>query len=300
MLYALDQNELERLRSADWTAEFPGAKVLTAVFRTDEAVLARILPRPLRPTVRPLGLAFVAHYPQTNFGTVYSEAALFVQATYRGRMGMYCLAMPVDDDMAMAGGREVFGYPKKMAESITLEKVGSKVIGSVVRKGTQILRIEVEAKTPVDIKMLAMTGVLDPTGARSFEVTAYMFKHFQAPTMRGFDYLPRLIAEPIVLRPRQDTLSGEGKVTLTSSPFDPLGEVPVVKMITCAYGTFDNTMLPGKVVGRAWNLPAFVKHAFFKVDVAPVKLGYTDNYFASVQEAATKSVKVADSGSRKM
>lgn len=47
MLYALDQKELERLRSADWTAEFPGAKVLTAVFRTDQAVLARILPRPL-------------------------------------------------------------------------------------------------------------------------------------------------------------------------------------------------------------------------------------------------------------
>ncbi len=31
---------------------------------------------------------------------------------------MYCLSMPVDDDMAMAGGREAFGYPKKMAEVI--------------------------------------------------------------------------------------------------------------------------------------------------------------------------------------
>ena len=105
MLYALDQNELKQLRSADWTAEFPGAEVLTAVFRTDQAVLAQILPRPLRSTEHPLGFAFVAHYPHTNFGTVYSEAALFVQAEHRGRIGMYCLAMPVDDDMAMAGGR---------------------------------------------------------------------------------------------------------------------------------------------------------------------------------------------------
>ena len=52
---------------------------------------------------------------------------------------MYCLSMPVDDDMAMAGGREVFGYPKKMAESITLREEGSTVIGSAVRKGTEIL-----------------------------------------------------------------------------------------------------------------------------------------------------------------
>ena len=275
-MYTLDPNELRQIRSADWTAEFPGAEVLTAVFRTDQAVLARILPRPLRPPSEPLGLAFVAHYPQTSFGTIYSEAALFVQAEHRGRLGMYCLAMPVDDDMAMAGGREVFGYPKKMAESITLEKAGSKVVGSVVRKGTKIIRIEAEPETPLNIEALAMTGTLDPSGARSFEVTAFMFKYFQAPSLRGFDYLPRLIAEPIILRPRDDTLSGDGKLYLTSSPYDPLGEIPVVEMITCAYGTFDNTMMPGKVVGRVWNPLAFAKHAFSKVDIAPIKLGYTD------------------------
>ncbi len=275
-MYTLDPNELRLLRSADWTAEFSGAEVLSAVFRTDQAVLEHILPRPLRATSEPLGLAFVAHYPQTNFGTIYSEAALFVQAEHRGHMGMYCVAMPVDDDMAMAGGREVFGYPKKMAESITLEKTESKVVGSVVRKGTRILRIEVEPKLPLNIEALAMTGTLDPAGAQSFEVTAYMFKHFQAPSLRGFDYLPRLVSEPIILRPRNDTLSGEGNLCLTSSPYDPLGEIPVVEMITCAYGTFDNTMLPGKVVGRVWNPFAFAKHAFSKVDVAPVKLGYVE------------------------
>lgn len=278
MLYALNQDELKKLRSANWTAEFTGAEVLAAVFRTDPGVLEQILPRPLRSPANPLALAFVAHYPQTSFGAVYNEAALFVQAEYRGRSGMYCLSMPVDDDMAMAGGREAFGYPKKMAESISLEKVGSKVIGSAVRKGTEIIRIEAEPDTAEGFETIAMTGVPDPNGARSFEVTAYMFKHFTAPSMRGFDYLPRLVAEPIVMRPRRDVLFGDGTVTLTSSPFDPLGEAPVVEMVTCAYGSFDNTMLPGKVVGRVWNLFAFAKHAFFKVDVAPVKLGYVKTF----------------------
>ena len=278
MLYALDQKELKQLRSADWTAEFPGSEVVTAVFRTDPAVLARVLPRPLRPPERPIAFAFVAHYPNTNFATVYSEAALFVQAEYRGRKGMYCIAMPVDDDMAMAGGREVFGYPKKMAESITLEKAGPKVVGSVVRKGTELIRIEVEPNRAADIDALALPGERDPTSPRAFEVTVYLFKHFQSPTMRGFDYLPRLVAEPVVLRPRDDVLDGQGTLLLTSSPYDPVGEIPVVEMITCAYGTFDNTMMPGKVVGRVWNPLAFAKHAFFKVDVVPVKLGYLDDH----------------------
>jgi len=164
MLYALDQNELQQLRNANWTAEFTGAEVLAAVFRTDPSFLAQILPHPLRPPANPLALAFVAHYPRTSFATVYNEAALFVQAEYRGRSGMYCLSMPVDDDMAMAGGREAFGYPKKMAESISLETVGSKIIGSAVRKGTEILRIEAEPKTTEGFEKLAMTGVPDPNG----------------------------------------------------------------------------------------------------------------------------------------
>ena len=63
MLYALDRSELQQLRKGNWTAEFIGAEVLSAVFRTDPNVLAQILPRPLRPPANPLAFAFVAHYP---------------------------------------------------------------------------------------------------------------------------------------------------------------------------------------------------------------------------------------------
>ncbi len=274
MLYALDRDELKRIRESDWSAEFRGAEMVSAVFRTDAEVLSRILPRPLRPPDDPVALAFVARYPETSFGTVYNEAALFVQAIHRGRSGMYCLAMPVDDDMAMAGGREAFGYPKKMADSITLREEGSTLIGSAVRKGTEIIRVEVDPRATEGVEKLAMTGVPDPANPHSFTVTAYTFKHFTSPTMRGFDYVPRLVAEPVVMRPRPDVRCGVGSVSLTSSPYDPLGEVPVRELIVCAYGRFDNSMLPGKVVGRAWWLPGFVKHAFFKVDVAAIKLGW--------------------------
>ena len=53
---------------------------------------------------------------------------------------------------------------------------------------------------------------------------------------------------------------------------DPLGEVPVVAVTDCVYGRFDNTMLPGRVVGRAWNIWKFVKHAFFKTDIVACRL----------------------------
>jgi acetoacetate decarboxylase len=277
MLYALNKEELKRLQTANWSAEFPKAEIVAALFRTDTNVLSTILPRPLRSPKNPLALAFVAQYPETSFGTVYNEAALFVQAEHRGRKGLYCLSMPVDDDMAMAGGREVFGYPKKMAESITIGKEGNKIVGSAIRKGTEILRIEVEPQSMEGVKKLASVGVPDSINPSHFNVTVYNFKHFNSPTMRGFDYIPRLIAEPVVMRPQDDVRSGAGVVRLTSSPYDPLGDLPVGELTVITYGRFDNTMLPGKVVGRAWWLPGFVKHAFFKVDLAGSILGQGKN-----------------------
>jgi acetoacetate decarboxylase len=143
MPYVLSREEFRWLLTVGpFLAEFPGAEMLAVRFRTDRDVVARLLPRPLTAPVDAYGLAFVAHYPDTNFGVTYREGALCVDAGYRGETGFYCLAMPVDNDVAMVEGREVFGYPKKVADHITLERSEQHVVGSVVRRGSEILRIE--------------------------------------------------------------------------------------------------------------------------------------------------------------
>lgn len=65
---------------------------------------------------KPYVSTFVANYPKTSFCPPYQEAGLFIHAECDGVEGRYCLAMPIDDDMAMAMGREVCGLPKKMAD----------------------------------------------------------------------------------------------------------------------------------------------------------------------------------------
>ena len=66
--------------------------------------------------------------------------------------------MPVDNDMAMVGGREQFGYPKKIAEEITLERVGDQVVGRVVRHGVEVLHIEAELTDPLSTTTLDAVG----------------------------------------------------------------------------------------------------------------------------------------------
>ncbi|TNE85322.1 MAG: hypothetical protein EP330_26040 [Deltaproteobacteria bacterium] len=274
MLFTLESDQIRALDQFSKNGEFYGAEMLFARFRTDPAVVAQILPNGLKPTPEARGVVFVAHYPSTNFECVYNEGALFLECERRGEKGLYCLSMPVDDDIALIGGRELFGYPKKMAERIELTRVGNRIVGSVVRRGTEILRIELDDAAPAEADAMGAFGVstTDEAGAAAFLAPSFLYKYFPHPGSDGLDYLPRLIRQPNLLRPRLGLLRGRGRVTLNSTVRDPLGEVPVVEVTDCVYGRFDNTMLPGKVVGRAWNVWKFAKHAFFKTDIVACRL----------------------------
>lgn len=269
MLYSLNRSELKRLRQIDFpVAEYRSAEMLQAVFRTDPDVVQAVLPKPLVPADEPLGWALVARYPETNFGLSYGEGALFLKAVYKDEPGWYCLAMPVDNDMAMVAGRETAGFPKKIAEEITLERTGSQVMGRVIRRGVEVLHIEAELSDDVSATTLDALGpeVDDLEGRPCRKAVAFLFKFFTSPDMRGFDYLPRLVRGVVLFRPRDDVRSGAGKLEMISSPYDPLGDIPVSDLLEVSYGTWDNDQLPGRVVARVKNPLGFARYAWFKHD----------------------------------
>ena len=254
-------------RAGRFLAQFTGAEMLLVSFHTDPKTVAAVLPRPLRPAGEPLAAAFVARYPKTNFGVAYNEGALSVAAEYRGERGWYCLSMPVDDDTAMIGGREQFGFPKKMADRITLDRDGPHVAGSVVRNGAELLRIEGEFVDPqrTDVHLLGVPAV-DPGGRSCEKVVSFLFKYFPAADGGPFEYSPELIRQVTLVRPRPGQLTGTVKLELGSTASDPLGEIPVRQIMATGYGVFDNTMLPGRVVRRIYNRWRFVPKSLFKND----------------------------------
>ncbi len=271
MLYSLTKSELKRLwQKGPFVPENRNAEILSAVFRTDPDVVQTILPKPLVPADEPLGWAFVARYPETNFGpSSYNEGWLSLSAVYKGEPGWYPLAVPVDNDMAMVAGRETHGFPKKIAERITLERTDNLVMGRVIRRGVEVLHIEVELSDVVSATALDAIGpeVDDLEGYPSRKIVAFMFKFFPG-TGGGFDYLPRLVRDVALLRPRDDVRSGAGKLEMVSSPYDPLGDIPVRDLLNVSYGTWNMYMLPGRVVARVKNPLGFARYAMFKQDWA--------------------------------
>jgi acetoacetate decarboxylase len=293
MLYSLTDEQLRKIKNSHFLSNFKNAEMLFATFETEAEVVKKILPSPLAPSADNSASAFVAKYPETNFGCVYNEGALFVNCQYKGERGAYCLSMPVDDDMALIGGRETYGYPKKIADRITLDGNGDNVIGSVVRKRMEILRIECQLSGNASEDYFGKQGYLtkDWDGVPCTKVISFLFKYFQSPGGTRFDYLPRLIREPVLFRPQKRPRTGTGTVKLGSTIYDPLGEVTVKKVTSMIYGIFDNTMLPGKVVARAWNPLRFVKHAFFKVDFISTLIEQYDPIKAEREKEVMKMAK---------
>jgi acetoacetate decarboxylase len=135
------------------TFEFYDAEMLTVYFETNTETITQLLPPPLNPAADPIGIVFVANYPKTNFGVTFLESALFLTAEYGGDEGIYCLSMPVTNDMAMIGGREIFGYPKKMGE-IYFQHEGNHARGWTERHGTRFLEIKAEFNGKFNDEML--------------------------------------------------------------------------------------------------------------------------------------------------
>lgn len=257
------------VKSMDWITDnypikgtFYDAETVTIYFETKQDVMERLIPSPLKPFEMPIAAILLANYPKTGFGVSYKESALFLTASYNGGMGVYCLSMPVTNDMAMILGREIFGYPKKMA-NIEFNKNGASIDGWTERRGVRFLNVKVD-----------LTGKWNNEEARALfedhmkpkrELVIYNYKFFPAPDNMGFDYNPRLIKERVQFDSSQMEM-GNAEINFEFSDHDSWAEVDIVNILGASYSKGNNTMLPGEVIAEA-DQGEFIPYAFAKLDV---------------------------------
>jgi acetoacetate decarboxylase len=231
--------------------EFPGARMLGVLYETDPEVIRHVLPPPLEPAPEPWALSFVAHYPVTNLGPGYHEGALFVRCQFQGEAGNYCLSMPIDDEARMHNGRDIYGFPKKLAR-IGLRREGQVVEGWIERLGQRFVTLKAELTQTMDELPLKV----GPT---------FLFKYSPSATLaRGFDGPVLLVRQRTEVTMTSFEM-GTGGIRFEPSVHDPWHDIHARNVIATYYMVTTNRMMPGEVVGEA-DPEAFLPYAFLKTD----------------------------------
>lgn len=119
---------------------FVNREFLIITYSTDMEALRAVVPEPLEVADPIVKFELIRMPDSTGFGD-YTESGAVIPVTYKGQKGGYVHAMYLNDDAPIAGGREIWGFPKKMADpALRVEKdtlVGTLDVGSVrVATGT--------------------------------------------------------------------------------------------------------------------------------------------------------------------
>jgi acetoacetate decarboxylase len=213
---------------------------LLAVYETDPEVVAAVLPRPLQPTEPHVRV----NYAEVDMpdGSPLSAATFAVKCRHGELHGSYDLLMIMSTESAVVGGRETFGEPKKLGEA-SIRREGDQVVAVMSRRGVDLAEVRG--------RVVEQLAVGPPS-----ERFAFYFKFLLDPAGGRFDGDPALVH---VRRTQQDRVREriEGELVLRDSPFDPVAELPVRRLLDITYTESHQaqTGVIDRTVPAAWVWP---------------------------------------------
>ncbi|MEM6762601.1 MAG: acetoacetate decarboxylase [Pseudomonadota bacterium] len=93
---------------------FTNREFFIITYRTDPEALHDVVPEPLELTDPLVNFEWIRMPDSNGFGD-YTEAGQVIPVRYRGERGAYVHSMYLDDGPPIFGGRELWGFPKKLA-----------------------------------------------------------------------------------------------------------------------------------------------------------------------------------------
>jgi len=208
---------------------------LIITYRTDPQKLRALVPEPLKVEEPLVKFEFIRMPDSTGFGD-YSECGQVVPISFQGRKGGYTHCMFLNDHPPIAGGRELWGFPKKLAEPTLKTEIDTLVgtldygpqriaIGTMGYKHKQADLAAVKASLAAPNFLLKIMPHVDGT-PRICELVEY---HLTDVDLKG-------------------CWTGPAQLTLFSHALAPLTDLPVLEVVSGMHIIADLTLGLGKVV----------------------------------------------------
>lgn len=204
-------------------------------YRTDPELLKAILPPPLELLEPVVKFEFIRMPDSTGFGD-YTESGQIIPVKYKGEVGGFTIAMFLDCEAPIAGGREIWGYPKKLSKpKVWVEEdtlVGTLDYGSI-RIATGTMGYKHHALD--EKKILAST--LQPV---------FLLKNI--PGVDGKPALNQLTRTYLTDVQIKGAWTGPGSLELHPHALAPIAKLPVLELISAVHFVSDLTLPYGEVV----------------------------------------------------
>jgi acetoacetate decarboxylase len=214
---------------------FVDREFLIITYRTDPAVLRRVVPEPLEVGEPLVKFEFIRMPDSTGFGD-YTESGQVIPVSFQGRKGGYSHCMFLNDHPPIAGGRELWGFPKKLAEP-SLKAEIDELVGTLdygpVRIATATMGYKHKQADPAAVK------------------AALAAPNFLLKIIPHVDGTPRICElveyylEDIDLK---GAWTGPAALSLTPHALAPVAELPVLEVVSAVHILSDITLGLGKVV----------------------------------------------------
>ena len=110
--------------------KFINREFLIISYRTDPDALRAVVPEPLRIEDPIVNYEFIRMPDSSGFGDYTESGQVISVVDEQGRKGGYTHMMYLDDESPIAGGRELWGFPKKLAKP-TLRVESDPLLGTL-------------------------------------------------------------------------------------------------------------------------------------------------------------------------
>jgi len=214
---------------------FINREFLTITYRTDMDALRAVVPEPLEIDEPLVKYEFIRMPDSTGFGD-YTESGQVIPVTLNGVAGGYAHSMYLNDEAPIAGGREIWGFPKKLADpSLRVDK--DTLIGT-----------------------LDVNGIRVATGTMGYKHRALDHASVLA-SLKGPNFLLKIIPD-VDCSPRicelvryyttditlKGAWEGPARLELGAHALAPVADLPVLEVVSAVHLLTDLTLGLGEVV----------------------------------------------------
>ncbi|MGC1182490.1 acetoacetate decarboxylase [Legionella sp.] len=204
-------------------------------YETDPEILRLVVPSPLEIIEPVVKFEFIRMPDSTGFGD-YTESGQVIPVRYKGEEGTFTLTMFLDCHAPIAGGREIWGFPKKLAKPKLFVEEDT-LIGTLDYGSIRIATATMGYKHHERDKKSILETLKKPI---------FLLKNI--PGVDGPPEINQLTRTYLTDITVKGCWTGPGSLELHPHALAPIAQLPVMKIVAVSHFVTDLTLPYGEVV----------------------------------------------------